>query len=153
MYILKLVVEEVCRGNIYLLHCSPQNEKLRQIQKEREQTIRLMLEEEQRYVDALRSDLARSPGDEKKNAELTNAKRNVSTLQNQLQAILVGGQNANSEVRIMKSVMYNILEYFKIKKNPPRLNNILTTTYTFLQTLFLLLKILENIVNKCCQKC
>ncbi|GLV42592.1 Rho guanine nucleotide exchange factor 2 [Carabus blaptoides fortunei] len=66
------------------------NEKLRQFQKERVQTFRLMLEEEQRYVDSLRSELARCPGDEKKLAELTNAERRVTTLQDQLQAIITG---------------------------------------------------------------
>lgn len=43
-------------------------------------------------MDSLRSELARCPGDEKKLAELTNAERRVTTLQDQLQAI-ISGQN------------------------------------------------------------
>lgn len=57
---------------------------------ERVQTIRLMLEEEQRYVDTLRSELARNNGDEDKLSKLAHAERNITTLQSQLQAILTG---------------------------------------------------------------
>lgn len=78
------------------------------------QTFRLMLEEEQRYVDSLRSELARCPGDEKKLVELTNAERNVATLQNQLQAI-VGQNNATNEVWPTKQQTF-IPRKQKIKK-------------------------------------
>lgn len=72
-----------------------QHETNNYVKQTRVQTIRLMLEEEQRYVDSLRSELARGSADEKKFAELTNAERNVATLQSQLQAILSGQNEVN----------------------------------------------------------
>lgn len=54
-----------------------------QLQLEREQHFRLMIEKEERYLDALRSQLARSP-DEKKLLELEKAERNLRKLQGML---------------------------------------------------------------------
>ncbi|KAK3923698.1 Rho guanine nucleotide exchange factor 12, partial [Frankliniella fusca] len=62
-------------------------EKKRQLQCERVHTYRLMLEKEQRYVEALRSELARctDPASESKFVqELTGAERRVRTLQEKL---------------------------------------------------------------------
>lgn len=62
-------------------------EKKRQLQSERVHTYRLMLEKEQRYVEALRSELARctDPGSEARfMQELTGAERRVQTLQEKL---------------------------------------------------------------------
>ncbi|XP_034243741.1 rho guanine nucleotide exchange factor 12-like, partial [Thrips palmi] len=62
-------------------------EKKRQLQCERVHTFRLMLEKEQRYVEALRSELARctDPASEAKFVqELTGAERRVRTLQEKL---------------------------------------------------------------------
>lgn len=55
-----------------------------QLQLEREQHFRLMIEKEERYLEALRSQLARSP-DEKKILELEKAERNLQKLQGMLQ--------------------------------------------------------------------
>jgi hypothetical protein len=63
--------------------CVPQHEKLRQLECQRVHTLRLMLEKEQRYVDALRSELAKS-NERKLHQELTGAERRVRTLQDQL---------------------------------------------------------------------
>ncbi|KAI4470985.1 rho guanine nucleotide exchange factor 2 isoform d [Holotrichia oblita] len=60
------------------------DEKLFQLQLEREQHFRLMIEKEERYLEALRSQLARSP-DEKKFLELEKAERNLQKLQGMLQ--------------------------------------------------------------------
>ncbi|XP_045464460.1 rho guanine nucleotide exchange factor 11 isoform X2 [Harmonia axyridis] len=55
-----------------------------QLQAEKEQHYRLMIEKEQRYIDVLRSQLATSP-DEKKFLELTKTEKNLQTLQSMLQ--------------------------------------------------------------------
>ncbi|GJQ79318.1 hypothetical protein Trydic_g16185 [Trypoxylus dichotomus] len=60
------------------------DEKLFQLQVEREQHLRLMIEKEERYLEALRCQLARSP-DEKKILELEKAERNLQKLQGMLQ--------------------------------------------------------------------
>lgn len=62
---------------------------MRHVELERWQTFRLMLEKEQRYVDALKKELQRSlevsNGDNfKLKRELNGAERRVKTLQNQL---------------------------------------------------------------------
>uniref|UniRef100_A0A8D9EQ02 Rho guanine nucleotide exchange factor 12 n=1 Tax=Cacopsylla melanoneura TaxID=428564 RepID=A0A8D9EQ02_9HEMI len=58
-------------------------EKLRQLENQRVHTFRLMLEKELRYVEALRSEIAKGPEPEK-HQELCNAERRVRTLQEQL---------------------------------------------------------------------
>jgi hypothetical protein len=60
-----------------------QHEKRRQLECQRLQTLRLMLEKEQRYVEALRSELAKSD-EPKVLQELAGAERRVRTLQDQL---------------------------------------------------------------------
>ncbi|XP_044751624.1 rho guanine nucleotide exchange factor 12 isoform X2 [Coccinella septempunctata] len=55
-----------------------------QLQAEKEQHYRLMIEKEQRYIDVLRSQLATTP-DEKKFLELTKTEKNLQTLQSMLQ--------------------------------------------------------------------
>jgi len=60
-----------------------QHEKLRQLECQRVHTLRLMLEKEQRFVEALRSELAKS-NEPKLLQELAGAERRVRTLQDQL---------------------------------------------------------------------
>lgn len=60
-----------------------QHEKLRQLECQRVHTLRLMLEKEQRFVEALRSELAKS-NEPKVHQELAGAERRVRTLQDQL---------------------------------------------------------------------
>jgi hypothetical protein len=67
-----------------------QHEKLRQLECQREQTFRLMLEKEQRYAEALRSELAKctDPSNEQQiSRDLMGAERRIRTLQEQLNAI------------------------------------------------------------------
>ncbi|XP_063236975.1 rho guanine nucleotide exchange factor 11-like isoform X2 [Bacillus rossius redtenbacheri] len=59
------------------------HEKMRQLECQRVHTIRLMLEKERRYVDALRSELARC-NQPRLQQELAGAERRVNTLQEQL---------------------------------------------------------------------
>ncbi|KAG8266957.1 Rho guanyl-nucleotide exchange factor activity protein [Homalodisca vitripennis] len=58
-------------------------EKKRQVEFERVHTLQLMLEKEQRFVECLRSELAKS-NDVKKQEQLVGAERRVQTLQQQL---------------------------------------------------------------------
>ncbi|XP_054285231.1 rho guanine nucleotide exchange factor 12 [Macrosteles quadrilineatus] len=58
-------------------------EKKRQVEYERVHTLQLMLEKEQRFVDGLRSELAKT-NDIKKQEQLAGAERRVQTLQQQL---------------------------------------------------------------------
>jgi len=61
---------------------------MRQLDNQRVHTIRLMLENEQRYVEKLRSDLARctdQAAEAKINNDLCGAERRVRTLHEQLQ--------------------------------------------------------------------
>lgn len=60
-----------------------QGEKRRQVENERVHTLQLMLEKEQRFVESLRSELAKS-NDTKKQEQLAGAERRVQTLQTQL---------------------------------------------------------------------
>jgi hypothetical protein len=60
-----------------------QHEKLRQLECQRVHTLRLMLEKEQRFVEALRSELAKS-NEPKLHQELARAERRVRTLNDQL---------------------------------------------------------------------
>ena len=67
-----------------------QHEKLRQLECQREQTFRLMLEKEQRYAEALRSELAKctdASNEQQILRDLTGAERRIRTLQEQLNAI------------------------------------------------------------------
>jgi hypothetical protein len=62
-------------------------EQMRHVELERWQTFRLMLEKEQRYVDALKKELRSSDlsnSDNKLKRDLTGAERRVKTLQDQL---------------------------------------------------------------------
>ncbi|KAI5704922.1 hypothetical protein M8J75_010069 [Diaphorina citri] len=59
------------------------HEKLRQLENQRVHTFRLMLEKELRYVEALRSEIAKS-SEPKIHQELCNAERRVRTLQEQI---------------------------------------------------------------------
>ncbi|XP_069677128.1 rho guanine nucleotide exchange factor 12 isoform X3 [Periplaneta americana] len=77
---------------------SPQpvdHEKMRQLECQRVQTLRLMLEKEQRYVDALRSELAKS-NEPKLLQELAGAERRVRTLQDQLVSLMHSGDHEYS---------------------------------------------------------
>jgi len=65
------------------VHRMLQHEKLRQLECQRVHTLRLMLEKEQRFVEALRSELAKS-NEPKILQELAGAERRVRTLQDQL---------------------------------------------------------------------
>jgi len=65
------------------VHRMLQHEKKRQMECQRVHTLRLMLEKEQRYVEALRSEIARSD-EPKVLQELAGAERRVRTLQDQL---------------------------------------------------------------------
>lgn len=75
-----------------------QHEKKRQLETQRVHTFQLMLENEQSYVDKLRSELAKtSSGSGNVNvvalqAELAGAERRVRTLQEQLAAITTNEQ-------------------------------------------------------------
>lgn len=76
-----------------------QHEKLRQLECQRVQTFRLMLEKEQRYVEALRSELAKctdSSNEQQISRDLMGAERRVRTLQEQLQAITSNNNNCNT---------------------------------------------------------
>jgi len=66
-----------------VVHRMLQHEKLRQLECQRVHTLRLMLEKEQRFVEALRSELAKS-NEPKLLQELSGAERRVRTLQDQL---------------------------------------------------------------------
>ena len=72
-----------------------QHEKLRQLESQRVHTLRLMLEKEQRYVDSLRSEIAKS-NDTKRQQQLNGAERRVQTLQKQLENLTL---HAEHEVR------------------------------------------------------
>ncbi|XP_030755908.1 rho guanine nucleotide exchange factor 12 isoform X2 [Sitophilus oryzae] len=65
------------------------NEKQHQLQQEREQYYRLMIEKEQHHLDKLRSQLAVSPN-EKKATELAKAEKNLRTLQDTLKQSSIG---------------------------------------------------------------
>ncbi|KAK6619066.1 hypothetical protein RUM44_003448 [Polyplax serrata] len=72
-------------------------DKLRQLESQRVHTFRLMLEKEQLYVDALRSELAKcidSQSESKIQQELNGATRRVSTLQEQLKNLLVSSEHS-----------------------------------------------------------
>lgn len=60
-------------------------EQMRHVELERWQTFRLMLEKEQRFVEALKKELQLTNGDNYKlKIELSGAERRVKTLQDQL---------------------------------------------------------------------
>lgn len=60
-----------------------QHEKMRQLECQRVHTLRLMLEKEQRFVEALRSELAKN-NEPKLQQQLAGAERRVQTVQQQL---------------------------------------------------------------------
>lgn len=69
-------------------HFRLQHEKMRQLEYEKAHTLKLMLEKERRYVESLRSKLAKNkdPGTESIiQQDLLGAERRVQTLQQQLE--------------------------------------------------------------------
>lgn len=101
-------------------------EKKRQLQSERVHTYRLMLEKEQRYVEALRSELARctDPGSEARfMQELTGAERRVQTLQEKLfsqTAKAHGHSHAHNHDEVSQS---SVQTHHRAKSSPDPLGN------------------------------
>ncbi|PSN51924.1 hypothetical protein C0J52_06309 [Blattella germanica] len=98
---------------------SPQpvdHEKLRQFECHKVHTLRLMLEKEQRYVDALRSEIAKS-NEPRLLQELTGAERRVRTLQDQL--VNLSMQAEHEAVNPQVSALHT---HHRTKSSPDPLN-------------------------------
>ncbi|KAE8746758.1 hypothetical protein FOCC_FOCC006506 [Frankliniella occidentalis] len=102
-------------------------EKKRQLQCERVHTYRLMLEKEQRYVEALRSELARctDPASEAKFVqELTGAERRVRTLQEKLFSQTTKAHSqSHSHNHDGEGSQGNVHTHHRAKSSPDPLNN------------------------------
>ncbi|XP_023714771.1 rho guanine nucleotide exchange factor 12 isoform X5 [Cryptotermes secundus] len=92
------------------------HEKLRQLECQRVHTLRLMLEKEQRYVEALRSELAKS-NEPKLHQELTGAERRVRTLQDQLVSLTMNAEHETASPQV--SALHT---HHRTKSSPDPLN-------------------------------
>lgn len=88
---------------VVILFSPLQFEKKRQMEFQRVHTLNLMLEKEQRFVEALRSELAKS-NDSKLQEQLVGAERRVQTVQQQLLNL----SNAESEVSHVHTALFTI---------------------------------------------
>ncbi|KAL1517182.1 hypothetical protein ABEB36_000980 [Hypothenemus hampei] len=83
------------------------NEKQHQLQQEKEQYYRLMIEKEQHHLDKLRSEVATSPND-KKHVELAKAEKNLRILQNNLSRTLSEQHTSDGYARPLSSPSSNL---------------------------------------------